>query len=75
MNILKRLFTKKNKSSNDLSHSVMQNITCGMRDKNGFADTYVNGNKTNVRLLLFDKEEVEKLQKIGAEIHNKSNNK
>ena len=31
-------------------------LTCGERDENGFADTYVNGKKTNVRMLLFDKE-------------------
>lgn len=46
------------------------NITCGERDENGFADTYVNGKKTNVRMLLFDKEQVEKLHKIQDELKN-----
>ena len=54
---------------------VIHSITCGERDENGFADTYVNGKKTNVRLLLWDKDDVEKLKKIGEEIHNKKSSK
>lgn len=49
----------------------IHSITYGERDKDGFTDTYVNGKKTNVRLLFWDKEEVENLQKISEEIHNK----
>lgn len=60
--IWKWLFgTQKNKLN---TTNVINNITCGKPDKNGFADTYVNGMKTNVRILLFDKNEIEKLQKI-----------
>ena len=51
---------------------VIHSVTCGERDENGFAYTYVNGKKTNVRLLLWDKEDVERLQKIGDKIHNKN---
>ena len=42
-------------------------ITCGERDENGFADTYRNGKKTNVRMLLFTEEQVERLQAIQVE--------
>jgi len=31
-------------------------ITCGERDEKGFCDTYVNGEKTNVRMLVFTEE-------------------
>ena len=56
-------------------HDVIHSISCGERDEKGFADTYVNGEKTNVRLLLWDKEEVERLQKIGEQIHKENNSK
>jgi hypothetical protein len=38
-------------------------ITCGERDENGVCDTYVNGEKTNVRLLVFKPEELLKILK------------
>lgn len=50
----------------------IHSITCGERDKDGFADAYVNGKKTNLRLLIWDREDVEKLQKIGKQIHKEN---
>lgn len=45
-------------------------ITCGEDDKYGFAVVYVNGEKTNIRLRKWDKEKVERLQKIGYAVQN-----
>lgn len=56
-------------------HSVVDSFTCGERDEKGFADLYVNGKKTNTRLLLWDKEEVERLQKIAEKIHSENRSK
>lgn len=67
---IKNIF-KSGKNKSDSIHS----ITCGEQDKDGFADTYVNGKKTNVRLLLCDKEDVEKLQKISEQIHKENGSK
>lgn len=39
----------------------IESITCGERDEHGFADTYVNGKKTNVRMLIFTEEEIKRL--------------
>jgi len=72
MNWINKLFSKKNDKQCNI-HNVVHSITCGERDENGFADTYVNGKKTNVKLLLWNKKEVERLQKISEEIHNKNN--
>jgi len=52
--------------------AVIPSITYGERDKDGFVDIYVNGKNTNVRLLLGDREHVERLQKIVKEIHKKN---
>jgi len=38
-------------------------ITCGERDGNGFCDTYKNGEKTGVKMLVFTENEIEKLNK------------
>lgn len=56
-------------------HDVIHSITCGEPDKDGFADAYVNGEKTNVRLLLWDREDIERLQKIGEQIHKENSSK
>jgi hypothetical protein len=37
------------------------NITVGERDENGYAYIYSNGNRTNLRILLFDKEKIDKM--------------
>lgn len=39
------------------------NITCGKRDKNGFCDTYINGEKTNCRMLVFSESDIKRLYK------------
>jgi hypothetical protein len=49
---------------------VIHSITCGERDEKGFCDTYVNGEKTNVRMLVFTEEEIERLHKIQDDINN-----
>lgn len=49
----------------------LNSITCGERDENGICDTYVNGKKTNVRMLVWTKEEIEKLHEIVNEIDKK----
>jgi hypothetical protein len=54
---------------------VIHSITCGERDENGFADTYVNGEKTNVRMLLWTEEEIERLHKIADKIHKENGSK
>jgi hypothetical protein len=38
-------------------------ITIGDRDEDGFCDTFRDGEKTNVRMLVFTKEQVEKINK------------
>ena len=70
---IKNLFRSRNKQLT--KPAVIHSITCGERDKDGFADTYVNGKKTNVRLLRWDREDVERLQKIGEEIHKNNSSK
>jgi hypothetical protein len=47
----------------------IKDITVGHRDKNGFADVYIDGKKSNTRLLLFDKKRAEELLKISENIH------
>ena len=39
-------------------------ITVGEPDENGFCDSYVNGVKSKVKLLVFTKKQTEKLFKI-----------
>jgi hypothetical protein len=54
---------------------VIHSITCGERDENGFAYTYVNGEKTNVRILLWTEEEIDRLHKIVDKIHKENDSK
>jgi len=54
---------------------VVDSITCGEVDDKGYVDTYVNGKKTNVRLLLWDKQRVERLQEIGKKLQEEMNKK
>lgn len=44
-------------------------ITCDKPDKNGHSKTYLNGEKTNVKMLIFDKEQSEKLMDIADSIN------
>lgn len=55
--LFKKFFGKK-----DTDVSYIKSITCGERDEKGFCDTYVNGVKTNVRMLIFTEEEINRLQ-------------
>ena len=72
MNWIKKLFRiepKKQCTISDARHS----FTLGERDKNGFCDLYKDGEKTNVRMLTFTSEEVERLQKIVDKIYCENN--
>jgi hypothetical protein len=73
MKLLKWLFGSRKPALN--KPAVIHSITCGERDENGFCDTYVNGEKTNVRMLVFTEEEIEKLHKIADEIHKENDSK
>jgi hypothetical protein len=68
INWIKKLFRSRDKQLT--KPTVIHSITCGERDENGFCDTYVNGEKTNVRMLVFTEEEVERLHKIQDDINN-----
>jgi len=72
-NWIKKLFKRRNNQSSKPIN--IHSITCGERDENGFADTYVNGEKTNVKILVWERGEVEKLHKISEKIHKQNNNK
>jgi len=56
---IKNLFRSRNKQLT--KPAVIHSITCGERDEKGVCDTYVNGEKTNVRMLVFSEEEVQRL--------------
>ena len=70
---IKNLFKNRNKQLT--KPAVIHSITCGERDENGFADTYVNGEKTNVRMLLWTEEEINRLHKIADKIHKENDRK
>ena len=53
----------------------IKSITLGERDSEGFCDTYVNGEKTNLRMLVFTEEEVQRLHEIGDKIHKENEGK
>jgi hypothetical protein len=73
MKLLKWLFGSRKPALN--KPVVIHSITCGERDENGFADTYVNGEKTNVRMLLWTEEEINRLHKIAEKIHKENDSK
>lgn len=50
------------------------NITVGPKDEEGFGRVYKDGEPTNLRLLLWDEEQVKRLQKIGKEIQEEQRN-
>jgi hypothetical protein len=52
---IKELFVKKIEEEKPLI------ITCGERNKNGVCDTYINGEKSNVRMLVFTEKEIERI--------------
>ena len=45
----------------------IKELTVGHKDADGFADVILNGKPTNIRLLLFDKEQIERLNKVAEE--------
>jgi hypothetical protein len=68
INWIKNLFRSREKQ---LTKPVgIYSITCGERDEKGFCDTYVNGEKTNVRMLVFTEEQVKRLHKIQDDINH-----
>jgi len=68
INWIKNLFRSKDKQPT--KPAVIHSITCGERDEKGFCDTYVNGEKTKVRMLVFTEEEVARLHKIQDDIND-----
>lgn len=52
--------------------TVINNATYGEQDKNGVAAIYIDGKDTNIGISLFDKDDVEKLQEIGKQIHHEN---
>jgi hypothetical protein len=71
MKLLKWLFGSRKPSLN--KPAVIHSITCGEQDENGFADTYVNGEKTNVKMLTFTPKQAKKLQDIADKIYCENN--
>jgi len=60
---------------NTHSESKIESITLGERDEKGFCDTYVNGEKTNVRMLVFTEEQIKKLENAKIDWnHDTTNN-
>jgi hypothetical protein len=68
INWIKNLFRSREKQLT--KPVVIHSITCGERDEKGFCDTYVNGEKTNVRMLVFTEEQVKRLHKIQDDINH-----
>ena len=64
MNFIKKLFNI-NKKNN-----YIKSITNGEVDKNSFAYIYINGEKTKLKMKLWDKDEVDRLRKIGEKMYN-----
>ena len=73
MKLLKWLFGSRKPALN--KPAVIHSITCGERDENGFCDTYVNGEKTNIRMLVFTEEQIQKFYKIADEIYKENDSK
>jgi len=67
---IKNLFRSRNKQLT--KPAVIHSITYGERDEKGFCDTYVNGEKTNVRMLVFTEEEVNKLHEAQKQLRDKN---
>ena len=50
---------------------IPTSITCGEKYENGFCDTYIDGVKSNVRLLVFSENEIEKIREIQRDLYVK----
>lgn len=64
MKLIRWLFSRKRK---------ITSVTTGQKGADGFADVFINGKHTNVRMLLFEKEDIERLHRIAEE--NRKNNR
>ena len=60
MGIFKRFFKKK---------EPLKDITLGERDEKGFCDVYADGEKTNVRMLVFTPEQAKHLQEVSEQAY------
>lgn len=67
ISFIKRLFTSQEEQS------PIKSITYSERDENGNVDVYINDIKSNVKLHVWDENDVKKLQEIAKRIHNESN--
>ncbi len=72
MNWIKKLLGLKNEKQCTIS-DVSHDFTIGERDEEGFCDVYKDGEKTNVRILTFTSEQVERLQRILDRIYRENN--
>ena len=66
MNWFKKMYLKA--TGNLPISDVIHSITCVKTDKKNICDVYINGKETNIQLGVFDKDDVEKLQKIRRNI-------
>ncbi len=82
MNLITKLLSKLKDKYNTFGFKVsdthkfdvneIKSVAVGERDEKGFADVYVNGEKTNCKMLIFTPEQINKLEKIKAD-YNKYN--
>lgn len=47
-----------------------KSITLGKRDENGFCNVIIDGKETTTKMLVFDREKIERWQKISDEIRD-----
>lgn len=73
--ILYWYFDKKYENICKELYDSCKNITVGKPDNNGFADTYIDGKKTNTKLLLFSEKDISKLQGISDDIYKRYDRK
>lgn len=53
----------------------IKRITLGEKDAEGFCDTYINGEKTNLRMLVFTKNQSLRIQEIVDKIYKENEGK
>jgi hypothetical protein len=67
MKFIANLFNKYWKSTQNID---LPDITCG-DVVDGYADLFIDGEKTNISLAIWSKESIDKLREIQKSIHNK----
>jgi hypothetical protein len=72
MGWFKRLFSKEEK--HPLDGVALDSIALGERDENGMSDIYINGEKTNGKMLTFTSERIDELQAIAKRIRDEEDN-